>query len=108
MITDKGKEDHSATTVENLVTTRRNQQIRIQIPFCKIHDKPTDWKPTHPSNDRESHSNLASVDENSTTMEPSPFSKAQMELLQKMFNQSQQSHVTSVIGFRSLAQKGNF
>ena len=76
----------------------------------KIHGKPADWKPTRVSNDRENRSNLASADEKSTPVEPTPFSKEQMEILQKMFHQSQQipGNSTSMIGTGSLAQKGNF
>ena len=76
----------------------------------KIHGKPANWKPTRVSNDRESRSNMASADEKSTPVEQTPFSKEQMEILQKMFHQSQQSptNFTSMIRTRSLAHKGNF
>ena len=73
----------------------------------KIHGKPANWKPTRVSNDRESRSNMASADEKSTPVEQTPFSKEQMEILQKMFHQSQQipGNSTSMIGTGSLAQK---
>ena len=40
--------------------------------------------------------------------EPTPFSKEQIEVLQKLFNQSLPAAVPTVVGTGSLAQKGNF
>ena len=41
------------------------------------------------------------------TFEATLFSKEQMDLLQKMFSQSQPSPTTPIIGTGSIAQKGN-
>ena len=73
-----------------------------------IHGKPADWKSAHPSNDRESRGNLASIDESHIPSKSSQLSREQMELLQKMFSHWQQTLATSVIRIGLLAQKGNF
>ena len=78
---DKRKEDHGVITIADLDTSKK-PATRFMIN--------------------------QQIDENSTPFKPSLFSKEQLELLQKMFGQSQQAHVTSMIGTRALAQKGNF
>ena len=40
--------------------------------------------------------------------EPTPFSKEQIEVLQKLFSQSLPAAVPTVVGTGSLSQKGNF
>ena len=65
--------------------------------------KLADWKPTHPTNDKDSHDNLVSIDENSTPSKLRLFSKEQLEILHKMFDQPQQTPLTSIIGTKSLA-----
>lgn len=69
----------------------------------KIHGKPVDWKPSRSS--LESRGNTASSTDENSTIEPVLFSKEQLELLQKMINQSSSSSIVAT-GF--LAQKGNF
>ena len=49
---------------------------------------------------------MVTGNEGSFTAEPNPFSKEQLEVLQKFFNQSSQN--TTVTGTGSLAQKGTF
>ena len=56
------------------------------------------------SNDRESRGNMVAGDDNSST-ESNLFSKEQMDLLQKLFNNTSSSYV---IGSGTLAQKGTF
>ena len=51
---------------------------------------------------------MVSGTENQTTIESNPFSKEQMEVLQRLFNQPTQSPIASTIETRSLAHKGNF
>ena len=52
----------------------------IKEKCWKIHGKPADWKPTH-----ESRGNMVDTDIN---LDPSTFSKEQMEVLKKLFQQS--------------------
>ncbi|KAL6344408.1 hypothetical protein AAG906_039664 [Vitis piasezkii] len=78
MTIDKRKEDHGVITIADLDTPKK-PATRFMVN--------------------------QQIDENSTPFKPSLFSKEQLELLQKMFGQSQQAHVTSMIGIRSLAQK---
>ncbi|RVX10632.1 hypothetical protein CK203_016941 [Vitis vinifera] len=73
----------------------------------KIHGKPTDWKPSRFANDKEGRGNLVSMDEKPSP-EPTPFSKEQIEVLQKLFSQSLPAPAPTVVGTGSLAQKGNF
>ena len=67
----------------------------------KIHGKPTNWKPNQSNNG--SQGNTASSSETNNSAEANPFNKEQMEVLQKLFNQS-----GSIIGAGTIAQKGNF
>ena len=46
----------------------------------KIHGKPSDWKPSRPSNDKEGRAYTAANSD--------PFTKEQLEVLQKLFNQN--------------------
>ena len=69
----------------------------------KIHGKPTDWRLARLSNDKESRKHLASTNDN-TSLEPNLSNKEQMELLHKMFAQSQSNNM---IGTGSFAQIGN-
>lgn len=78
MTIDKRKEDHGVITIADLDTSKK-PATRFMVN--------------------------QQIDENSTPFKPSLFSKEQLELLQKMFGQSQQAHVTSMIGTRALAQK---
>ncbi|KAF5450286.1 hypothetical protein F2P56_030651 [Juglans regia] len=71
----------------------------------KIHGKPADWRPSRFANDKEGRGNLASMDEQPPP-EPTPFSKEQIEILQKMFSQSLPAPAPIVVGTGSLAQKG--
>ena len=73
-----------------------------------IYGKPADWKPR--SNGRDSWANNATTD---STSQPksNPFSKEQLDLLQKLLQQSLQPkppQPTSITGTGSIAQKGNF
>ncbi|XP_031277410.1 uncharacterized protein LOC116135837 [Pistacia vera] len=67
----------------------------------KIHGKPKNWKP------RESRGHHVSVEDKPTYLNPSPFSKEQLEILQKLITQSTQgsssSNSNSVLGSGSLA-----
>ncbi|RVW47126.1 Retrovirus-related Pol polyprotein from transposon RE1 [Vitis vinifera] len=79
----------------------------------KIHGKPVDWKPRQPL-EKEGQGNHVATDEQSPQLEASPFNKEQMEMLQKLLSpllsvQSQTgSSSNQVIGFGTLAHKGNF
>ena len=53
----------------------------------KIYGKPADWKPRS-KGDRESRAHAASTMDNQALLEPNPFSKEQMEILQKLFDQA--------------------
>lgn len=66
----------------------------------KIHDKPANWKPTRPANDRENRAHVtATIDDNLAPTETSPFTKEQLEVLQKLFSQNSPSQSsTSVSG----------
>ena len=74
----------------------------------KIHVTPVDWKPTRYFFDKKSRGNHAAAGEGTATTEASPFTKEQLEALQKMLSQLGQSTTTNPIGTRSLAHKGNF
>ncbi|XP_044504573.1 uncharacterized protein LOC123224886 [Mangifera indica] len=67
----------------------------IKDKCWKIYGKPTDWKP---AKERDSKANLSSFSV------AEPFSKEQLELLQKLIAQEQPSQM--VIGSRTVAQKG--
>ena len=69
----------------------------------KIHSKPADWKPSRSAPDKESRGNHVTVDEESAPIKSSPFSKVQLEILQKMFSQQNPAH--STIGTSSLAHR---
>ncbi|RVW52517.1 Retrovirus-related Pol polyprotein from transposon TNT 1-94 [Vitis vinifera] len=90
---------HGATIVENLDTRKRLAR----------HGKPADWKPSRPQQNREGRGYTAAAEEDTsgTSSNPGPFSKEQLEALQKMFQQTLQSTGTT-IGTASVAQKGIF
>nr|XP_004513812.1 uncharacterized protein LOC101489272 [Cicer arietinum] len=71
-----------------------------------IHGKPADWKPSW---NRDIRVHAATSEGGKVlatpTLEPSPFSKEQMEMLQKLLQQSLQN--TSTHSAAALAQKGN-
>ena len=73
----------------------------------KIHGKPADWKPSRFANDKEGRGNLVSMDEKPSP-DPTPFSKEQIEVLQKLFSQSLPALAPPVVGISSLARKGHF
>ena len=90
---------HGATIVENLDTRKRLAR----------HGKPADWKPSRPQQNREGRGYTATAEEDTsgTSSTPGPFSKEQLEALQKMFQQTLQSTGTT-IGTASVAHKGIF
>ena len=59
----------------------------------KLHGKPADWKPK-PRFDRDSKAHVASNSDSAPVHEPSPFSKEQMDLLQKLFSQVGSGSIT--------------
>ncbi|KAH9696724.1 reverse transcriptase Ty1/copia-type domain-containing protein [Citrus sinensis] len=67
----------------------------------KIYGKPADWKPRS-KGDRESHAHAASTTDNRALPEPNPFSKEQIEILQKLFDQAT---LNSNAGTSLVAQK---
>ncbi|GMP28363.1 hypothetical protein CsSME_00003947 [Camellia sinensis var. sinensis] len=75
----------------------------------KIHGKPTDWKPRQPL-EKEGRGNHAGTNELSPQPEASPFTKEQMEMLQKLMSPILQSQSGSssnhIIGSGTLAHKG--
>ncbi|KAL5566605.1 hypothetical protein UlMin_029769 [Ulmus minor] len=126
-----GSQNHQSTAESSSLATRGsscqatdNRQKKQGRPWCdhyrktghtketcwNIHGKPANWKPSCPQNDRESRGNHVSSEDNAKQSESSPFSKEQLELLQKMLDPilSQQGATTSnsIIGFETLAQKG--
>ncbi|KAL6348275.1 hypothetical protein AAG906_005572 [Vitis piasezkii] len=76
--------------------------------YWKIHGKLAYWKPSRPQNDREIREHHVTIEYNPTPSNSGLFSKEQLKLLQKMFNQSQQglNSSNSISGFGSLTQKG--
>lgn len=70
----------------------------------KIHGKLVDWKPSSARHiNKENHGNTALKTDGPTSTESAPFSKEQIELLQKMFGQSLPTPTSSA----TLAQSGN-
>ena len=57
----------------------------IKETCWKIHGKPADWKPSSERYDRENHANAAATTGNNAGA--SPFTKEQLEALQKMLGQ---------------------
>ena len=53
----------------------------------KIHGKLADWKPNHAKNDQESYANVAARSNDANFVETSPFTKEQLDALQKLFGQ---------------------
>lgn len=76
----------------------------------KIHGKPADQKPYQFQGEKESCGSLVSTEEHQTPTDSNPFSKEQIEVRQRMFNQPQAKPNNSnvIVGTGSLAQKGNF
>ena len=55
----------------------------------KLHGKPANWKPgSRSSTDRDSHAHVAAIPEKQPILDSSPFSKEQMDILQKLLNQA--------------------
>ena len=75
----------------------------------KLHGKPVDWKPTR-LNDKESraHATTTTTDDSPDHIEASPFSKAQLEILQKLLNRNLSQLNVSLLSTSLVAQKGNF
>ncbi|KAJ4715364.1 hypothetical protein OWV82_013731 [Melia azedarach] len=76
----------------------------------KIHGKPLNWKPKS-WGDRESHGNVAATtsptaEGKNDTSESAPFTKAQLEVLQKLLSQSSNSTQPTTQGTRMLAMRG--
>ncbi|RVX11271.1 Heat shock 70 kDa protein 17 [Vitis vinifera] len=61
----------------------------------KLHGKPTDWKPK-PRSDRDGRAHVAANSESTSVLEPSPFNKEQMEMLQKLLSQVGSGSTTGI------------
>ncbi|GMP21651.1 hypothetical protein CsSME_00052836 [Camellia sinensis var. sinensis] len=72
----------------------------------KIHGKPADWKPRQPL-EKEGRGNHVGTNERSPQPEASPFTKEQMEMLQKLLQSQSGSSSNHIIGSGTLAHKGN-
>ena len=74
----------------------------------KIHNKPANWRPSKSNFDRDSRANSATaVKEQPPAVESSPFTKEQLEVLQKLLSNTLSQH-TAVAPFASMhAQAGN-
>ena len=113
-----------STQESSALTARGQQKGRPWCDHCrkpghfrdtcwKLHGKPADWKPKS-WKDKESHGNVAAtlntaaVVGNGDTSDSSPFTKAQLEALQKLLSQS---HIIAkpdtTPGTGHLAMKGN-
>ena len=114
-------ESSTLVTQSTNLLNQENQARKGGRPWCdhcrrpghrkeicwKLHGKPASWKPRSSAESR----GFATTGEGKPTSETTFFSKEQLELLQKMFNQSsttsQSSFMGSDIGTVSVAQKGN-
>jgi hypothetical protein len=93
-----------------------NKPGHVKENCWKIHGKPADWKPSKSINDkdRRAHNVISDNNRDKNTILPtetSPFSKEQLEILQKLFSQnslSQPSMSASGSGSGLSAQKGKF
>ncbi|RVW98281.1 hypothetical protein CK203_034262 [Vitis vinifera] len=81
---------HGATIVENLDTRKRLAGI--------YNGKPANSKPSRPQQNKEGRGYTAAAEEDTsgTSSNPGPFSKEQLEALQKMFQQTLQSTGTTI------------
>jgi hypothetical protein len=91
-----------------------NKLGHVKETCWKIHGKPADWKPSRLTNDKDRRAKNVTSDDNrdkNTNLLPktSPFTKEQLDILQKLFNQSSLSQSsTPASGSWLLAQKGQF
>ncbi|RVW71223.1 Retrovirus-related Pol polyprotein from transposon TNT 1-94 [Vitis vinifera] len=115
--------ENSALVARGTQSNNNNHQTKKNRPWCDhcrkpghtketcwhLHGKPADWKPSRPQQNREGRGYTAAAEEDTsgTSSNPGPFSKEQLEALQKMFQQTLQSTGTT-IGTASVAQKGIF
>ncbi|RVW39091.1 Retrovirus-related Pol polyprotein from transposon TNT 1-94 [Vitis vinifera] len=115
--------ENSALVARGTQSNNNNHQTKKNRPWCDhcrkpghtketcwhLHGKPADWKPSRPQQNREGRGYTATAEEDTsgTSSNPGPFSKEQLEALQKMFQQTLQSTGTT-IGTASVAQKGIF
>ncbi|XP_059595693.1 uncharacterized protein LOC132254323 [Vitis vinifera] len=113
--------ENSALVARGTQSNNNNHQTKKNRPWCDhcrkpghtketcwhLHGKPADWKPSRPQQNREGRGYTAAAEEDTsgTISNPGPFSKEQLEALQKMFQQTLQSTGTT-IGTASVAQKG--
>ncbi|RVW48495.1 Retrovirus-related Pol polyprotein from transposon RE1, partial [Vitis vinifera] len=117
---------NSSKNLENSALVARgtqsnnNHQTKKNRPWCDhcrklghtketcwhLHGKPAEWKPSRPQQNKEGRGYTAAAEEDTsgTISNPGPFSKEQLEALQKMFQQTLQSTGTT-IGTASIAQK---
>ncbi|RVW44655.1 Copia protein [Vitis vinifera] len=61
----------------------------------KLHGKPADWKPK-PRFNRDGRAHVAANSESTSVLEPSPFNKEQMEMLQKLLSQVGSGSTTGI------------
>ncbi|RVX10421.1 Retrovirus-related Pol polyprotein from transposon TNT 1-94 [Vitis vinifera] len=115
--------ENSALVARGTQSNNNNHQTKKNRPWCDhcrkpghtketcwhLHGKPADWKPSRPQQNREGRGYTATAEEDTsgTSSNPGPFSKEQLEALQKMFQHTLQSTGTT-IGTASVAQKGIF
>ncbi|RVW75579.1 Retrovirus-related Pol polyprotein from transposon RE1 [Vitis vinifera] len=115
--------ENSALVARGTQSNNNNHQTKKNRPWCDhcrkpghtketcwhLHGKPADWKPSRPQQNREGRGYTATAEEDTsgTSSNPGPFSKEQLEALQKMFQQTLQSTGTT-IGTASVAHKGIF
>ncbi|RVW21058.1 Retrovirus-related Pol polyprotein from transposon TNT 1-94 [Vitis vinifera] len=115
--------ENSALVARGTQSNNNNHQTKKNRPWCDhcrkpghtketcwhLHGKPADWKPSRPQQNREGWGYTATAEEDTsgTSSNPGPFSKEQLEALQKMFQHTLQSTGTT-IGTASVAQKGIF
>ncbi|RVW35272.1 Retrovirus-related Pol polyprotein from transposon TNT 1-94 [Vitis vinifera] len=113
--------ENSALVARGTQSNNNNHQTKKNRPWCDhcrkpghtketcwhLHGKPADWKPSRPQQNREGRGYTAAAEENTsgTSSNPGPFSKEQLEALQKMVQQTLQS-IGTTIGSASVAQKG--
>ncbi|RVW97656.1 Retrovirus-related Pol polyprotein from transposon TNT 1-94 [Vitis vinifera] len=115
--------ENSALVARGTQSNNNNHQTKKNRPWCDhcrkpghtketcwhLHCKPADWKPSRLQQNREGQGYTVTAEEDTsgTSSNPGPFSKEQLEALQKMFQQTLQSTGTT-IGTASVAQKGFF
>ena len=113
------REDLSRANAAQVPPSQPNDRARRGRPWCehcrrpghtketcwKLHGKPADWKPSRTHNERESRANAVSSE---SPTAHSPFSKDQMDILQKLISQAYSSSSTpTIISTGSVAQRGN-